>query len=91
LIQILCDRDGCGQLIQDGSERYDITLMSRRDNVSRQQIAGKRFFFHPTCYVASGPVTPAAGVSVSVTHVAPAAPSAPADEAPADPAPAAAA
>lgn len=78
MIQLLCDKADCGQIIQDGTERFDISLPARRDEVSRQNVPGARFFFHPACYTANGPVTPLPGVSVTVTHVPAAASSSPA-------------
>jgi hypothetical protein len=86
-VQLLCDRDTCGELIQDGTERVDVTLPNRQDPVSRQQIPGAGFNFHTTCYQAAGPLLPAAGVSVMVRRVAAVPPPAdPGDEQPAAPA-----
>jgi len=71
-IQLLCDT--CTLIIQDGTERYDVSVPTRTDPASRQRLPGSRFNFHPTCYTGAGAVTPVAGLTVTVTHVAAAPP-----------------
>lgn len=86
---LTCDATTCGQTIQDGTERYDITLPGRRDKPSGEFIDGARWNFHPTCYVAAGPVMPQPGITLVVSHIAATPPPADPAPAPADPAPAA--
>lgn len=67
--QLFCDGPECGQLIQDGTERVDVTLLGRQDPVSRQMIPGARFNFHTACYAKTGPVMPLPGLSVRVDRI----------------------
>jgi hypothetical protein len=64
-----CDATTCGEYIQDGTERIDVTLPSRQDEPSGQVIAGSTFNFHTTCYRNNGALIPDAGLCVIVTRV----------------------
>lgn len=82
--QLTCDLNECqqGEIIQDGTERVDIVLTARRDEVSGQAIAGALFNFHTPCFQENGPVIPAPGLSITIRRVAAIPPPTP----PADPA-----
>lgn len=83
-VQLICNGETCGEIIQDGTERVDVTLPTRQDPVSRQQVPGACFNFHTACYQAAGPLLPAPGISVMVRRMAAVPPPAdPGDEQPA--------
>lgn len=61
--------DSCHLLIQDGTERIDVALPTRRDTLSGEVVPGAGFNFHLDCFQQAGPLVPGPGVTVSVRRV----------------------